>query len=174
MPMDVLQERRPWWKPLLMGASPITALSHWARKTGFQVHFKECPWLWIAAYLARDLCRSNSKWKNVGSLRLLPAGSTGNNLKVTWGNSPEPGGLRSEGHKGHLTHPFLSCGLWTLAKRSWELRNAWISYQLSQSEATFWEGYENPIAKFYWNSLQGIGGDSSIFTNLFSSWRSRC
>lgn len=34
------------------------------------------------------------------SLRPLPAGSTGNNLKVTQGNSLKPGGQRLEGHKG--------------------------------------------------------------------------
>lgn len=115
MPMYTLQDHSPWWKPLLMGASSTTALPHLADKLGFQVRFNECPLFWIEAYLARDLCRSNSKWKNKSSLRPLPASLTGNNLRVTWGSSLETGGLRSEGQEGHFTHPFLSCSLWTLA-----------------------------------------------------------
>lgn len=61
MLMDMLLEHIFSQKRLLRRASPITALSCLAGKLGFQVHFKECPWLWIEAYLARELCRSNSK-----------------------------------------------------------------------------------------------------------------
>lgn len=40
MPMDMLQEHSSWRKPLLMGASHITAPSCLAGKLGFQVHFR--------------------------------------------------------------------------------------------------------------------------------------
>lgn len=32
-------------------------------KLGFQVHFKELPRFWIEANLARDFCRSITKWE---------------------------------------------------------------------------------------------------------------
>lgn len=76
-----------------------------------------------------------------------------------------------KGTKAILHISSLICSLWTLAKCGWELRNAQISYQLSQSEATFWEDYENTIAKFYWHNLQGACAASVAKGWWFSLWQ---